>query len=192
MDNNLNFTNTQTFPLSKDIKKIKVGLGWDMIKQDENLEERFLKGDVVDLDLSCLQINQHKKIADTVSYRQLISGDGCIKHSGDNETGAGDGDDESITVDLYNLPSDINTLFFTVTAFSGQSFEYIDNAFCRLVDESHNQEIANYTLSTDGSHTAVIVMKLSRHGNEWTAEYLGETSHGRSIDALLPQIVTYL
>jgi tellurium resistance protein TerZ len=186
-------TNTlKIFSLPKEVKKISVGLGWDMLKEEDNLQARFLQGEAVDLDLSCLLIDDHKKIVDTVSYRQLLSKFGGVVHSGDNETGQGDGDDEVITVELNQLPSYIQTLIFTVTAFSGQSFQDIANAFCRVVDMSHNQELAMYSLSCNGIHTAVIALKVFRQGAEWAVQYLGDTADGHSAEALLPQIIKYL
>ena len=76
-----------------------------------------------------------------VYYGRLRSIDGAIVHTGDNLTGEGDGDDEVIKVDLTTLPAKIQYLAFTINSFRGQTFDQVDNAFCRLVNDANNQEI---------------------------------------------------
>jgi tellurium resistance protein TerZ len=113
-------------------------------------------------------------------------------HTGDNRTGDGDGDDEQIIVALNKVPANVKALVFTVSSFTGQTFDAIDNAFCRLVDSSNNNEVARYTLSSQGSHTAQIMAKVYRHNGEWKMHAIGENGNGRTIESLLPQIIIHL
>jgi tellurium resistance protein TerZ len=131
-------------------------------------------------------------VVDTVWFRQLKSKDGSIVHTGDNRTGDGDGDDEQIIVALDKVPANVKSLVFTVSSFTGQTFNAIDNAFCRLVDSSNNNEVARYTLSSQGSHTAQIMAKVYRHNGEWKMHAIGENGNGRTIESLLPQIIIHL
>ena len=114
-----------------------MGLGWDAVKK------RGLFGgtktQTIDLDASCLLFDGAGCLVDQVWFRQLSSKDGSIQHTGDNRTGAGDGDDESIIVDLLALSPAGRTLVFIVNSFTGQNFSQIENAFCRLDrrDERH-------------------------------------------------------
>lgn len=123
---------------------------------------------------------------------QLTSKDGSIRHSGDNRTGDGDGDDESITVDLNRIPANVKTLMFTVNSFTGQSFEKVENAYCRLINAQNNQEVAKFNLSCQGGHTALIVAKLYRHNGEWKMHAIGETAAGRTFHDLMPQMTAQL
>jgi tellurium resistance protein TerZ len=129
---------------------------------------------------------------DVVWFRQLKSRDGSITHTGDNRTGAGDGDDEQIIVDLRTVPPNVKSLVFTVNSFTGQNFSSVQNAFCRLFDTNSGKEIARYDLSVQGSHTAQIMAKLYRHNGEWKMHAIGENGTGRTFDDLMPLIVPHL
>jgi tellurium resistance protein TerZ len=129
---------------------------------------------------------------DVVWFRQLKSRDGSITHTGDNRTGAGDGDDEQIIVDLRTVPASVKSLVFTVNSFTGQNFSTVQNAFCRLFDTNSGKEIARYDLSVQGSHTAQIMAKLYRHNGEWKMHAIGENGTGRTFDDLMPLIVSHL
>ena len=131
------------------------------------------KGDDIDLDASVIVLDAAKNVLDTVSFSQLRSKDGSIKHDGDNLTGQGDGDDEVIHVDLTKLNPAAAFLVFTVNSFRGQTFNEVDNAVARLVDEAGNKEICKYTLAEQGSHTGVIMASLAK-----TSEGLKMTAHG--------------
>lgn len=115
-------------------------------------------------------------------------------HSGDNLTGAGEGDDEVIHVDLSQVPSNVQSIVFTISSFRGQTFEKsrVENAFCRLVDQSTNQQIAHYNLSAKGNYTALIIAKVYRHDGAWKMSALGETCNGRTLHEIVPHIVNYL
>ncbi len=172
-----------------------MGLGWDAKKTGGGLMKGMFSGgksDSIDLDASCVLFDDNNKVVDTVWFRQLKSRDGSIVHTGDNRTGDGDGDDEQIIVSLDKIPANVKSLVFTVCSFTGQTFESIENAFCRLVDSSNNNEVARYTLSAQGSHTAQIMAKVYRHNGEWKMHAIGENGNGRTIESLLPQITIHL
>ncbi|WP_374089419.1 TerD family protein [Methylomicrobium lacus] len=177
------------------LNKVIMGLGWDVKKAGGGLLKGVFGGGgavSIDLDASCVLFDEQKKIVDTVWFRQLKSKDGSVVHTGDNRTGAGDGDDEQIIVDLNKVPANVKSLVFTVNSFTNQTFDQVENAYCRLVDSGTNKEIARYTLSGQGSHTAQIMAKVYRHEGEWKMHAIGENGHGRTIDSLLPQITANL
>ncbi|MDP3010788.1 MAG: TerD family protein [Methylococcales bacterium] len=193
----LNLEKGQKISLSKEaggtLTKVTMGLGWDVAKKGGMLGGLFgSSGGSVDLDASCVMFDDTNKIIDTVWFRQLKSKDGSIVHTGDNLTGEGEGDDEQIIVDLSRVPSNVKALIFTVNSFTGQTFDTIESAYCRMVDSSNNKEIARYTLSGKGSHSAQIMAKLYRHNDEWKMHAIGENGFGRTIESLLPQIITHL
>jgi tellurium resistance protein TerZ len=177
------------------LSKVIMGLGWDAKKSGGGLLKGMFGGGgggSIDLDASCVLFDEQKKIVDTVWFRQLKSKDGSVVHTGDNRTGAGDGDDEQIIVDLNKVPANVKALVFTVNSFTSQTFDQVENAYCRLVDSATNKEIARYTLSAQGSHTAQIMAKVYRHEGEWKMHAIGENGHGRTIDSLMPQITANL
>jgi len=173
------------------LTKITMGLGWDAVKT-----KGFLgfggKTETIDLDASCVMFDESNKAVDIVWFRQLKSRDGSIVHTGDNRTGAGDGDDEQIIVDLRTVPPTVKSLVFTVNSFTGQNFSTVQNAFCRIFDTNSSKEIARYDLSVQGTHTAQIMAKLYRHNGEWKMHAIGENGNGRTFDDLMSQIIPHL
>jgi tellurium resistance protein TerZ len=99
---------------------------------------------------------------------------------------------QQIKIDLDNVPEHVKSMVFTVNSFSGQSFDQVEHAYGRIVDSSNDTEVPRYTLSAQGAHTAQIMAKLYRHDGEWEVQAIGENGFGRTIDALLPQIVIFL
>lgn len=176
------------------LRQVFLGLGWDTAKAGGLLGGIFGGGgDSIDLDASCVLFDENKQPLDTVWFRQLRSKDGSVHHSGDNLTGDGDGDDEVINVDLSRVPANVKTLVFTVNSFTGQTFDKVVNAFCRLVDSSTNQEVAKLNLSeVKGSHTAVIMAKIYRHNGDWKMHAIGENASGRTFHDLMPRILPHL
>ncbi|MFB9994541.1 TerD family protein [Deinococcus oregonensis] len=171
--------------------RVRMGLGWDAIKKKGFLG--FGGGQVaVDLDANALLFDAQGNLVDAVWFRQLQSKDGSIRHSGDNRTGAGDGDDETIEVDLARLPANVATVIFSVNNYTGQDFSQIENAYCRLVNIQGEKEIARYNLSAQGSHSAMILASLKRQGNDWTMTAIGATSRGRTYNDNLPDMRAYL
>ena len=171
--------------------KVTMGLGWDAIKK-KGLFGFGAKTESVDLDASCVLFDESNRPVDFVWFRQLKSRDGSIVHTGDNRTGAGEGDDEQIVVDLTRVPAGVKALVFTVNSFTGQNFSQVENAYCRIVDADNGQEVARYDLSVQGAHTAQIMAKLYRHNGEWKMHAIGENGSGRTFDDLMPQITPHL
>jgi len=195
----INLQKGQTISLSKEyggtLSKIVMGLGWDAEEIPLGKLQAKFGGEgpeAIDLDASCLTFDDQNKVVDIVYFGQLKSRDGSIVHTGDNRSGTGDGDDEQIKVDLDKVPAHVKSMVFTVNSFSGQTFDQVEHAYCRIVDSSNDTEVARYTLSAQGAHTAQIMAKLYRHDGEWEMQAIGENGVGRTIDALLPQIVIFL
>lgn len=202
----LNLEKGQKISLNKEagtsLSTIRMGLGWDTAQGGSSKKGGLLSGlfgggnsgsgDAIDLDASCLMFDEQGKLLDQVWFVQLLSRDGSIQHSGDNRTGAGEGDDETITVNLNQVPSQVKSLIFTVNSFRGQTFDKVANAFCRLVNAADNQEVARYNLSNQGTHTALIMAKLYRHNGEWKMHAIGEPSHGTTFDKMMPQIAPHV
>ena len=174
------------------LTRVAMGVGWDVAKPKGFFAKLSGGGGDVDLDASVLLFDAGKQLVDQVWFQQLASRDGSIVHSGDNRTGAGDGDDETITVDLTKLPATVQSLVFTVNSFLGDSFDRIDNAYCRVVDTTNGAELARYDLSGSGSHTGQIMAKLTRGGSGWDMKALGERTTGRTFHDMMGQITAAL
>lgn len=176
------------------LTKVRMGLGWDAAK----IVKKTLFGksktteQSIDLDASVVLFDAGGNVVDQVWWRQLKSKDGSVQHTGDNTTGAGEGDDESIIVDLVSVPGQVTTLVFVVNSFTGQTFEQIDNAFCRLVDSTTETELARYELTGSGSHNAQVMAKVTRDGSGWAMTAIGATANGKTFKDLLPAITPHL
>ncbi|GAA2424807.1 calcium homeostasis/redox stress adaptation protein [Streptomyces pulveraceus] len=152
---------------------VTVGLGWDV---------RTTTGADHDLDASALLCSEGGKVLSDlhfVFYNNLTSPDGSVQHTGDNLTGEGEGDDESINVDLSTVPSDVAKIVFPVSIHDaqsrGQSFGQVRNAFIRVVNRANGVELARYDLSEDAStETAMVFGELYRHGAEWKFRAVGQ------------------
>ena len=173
------------------LQKIFMGLGWDMMKKKGFLGSLLGSGSI-DLDASCLMYDNDKQLVDLVYFGHLTSNDKSVRHSGDNLTGEGEGDDEVIHVDLAAVPQTVQYLVFTVCSFQGQTFEQIDNAFCRLVDAAANREIAKYSISGGGQYTAMVMTKLYRHKGEWKMQAVGEYTNAKTAHDLVQPVAAML
>lgn len=189
----INLSKNQTIRLEKSpgvgLTRVFMGLGWDVAqsKPSGGFFGRLVGGgtdggDSIDLDASVIGYDASGREVDRVWFRNLRGFGGAINHSGDNRTGDGDGDDETISVDLTKLPSNVQTLVFTVNSFIGQTFDRVSNASCRLVDATNNKEEAKINLSAQGSHTGVILASIARDGNAWVMKALNTTCNGRTLD----------
>ena len=200
----VNLSKGQKISLEKEaggaLSQIKMGLGWDVAAAPQK-SGGFLgglfggggsAGGSIDLDASCIMLDANKQMVDAIWFGQLQSKDSSIQHTGDNRTGAGDGDDEVINVNLSRIPAHVQALVFTVNSFTGQTFATVNNAFCRLVNASNNSEVARYDLSAQGSHTALILAKIYRHNGEWKMHAIGETASGRTFHDLMPAILPHV
>lgn len=184
----LTLSKKQTISLEKTagsaLSSISLGLGWDPVKAGF-FGKLMGSSDEIDLDASCILLNSDLQKIDLVWFKQLKSTDGSIKHSGDNRTGDGDGDDETIHVDLQRLPAQVKHLVFTVNSFTGQNFEKVENAYCRIVNASNKSELARFNLSEKGSHTGIVMASLSRGNGDWEFKAIGTTTKGRTADDLV-------
>ncbi|GAA2554222.1 TerD family protein [Pseudonocardia hydrocarbonoxydans] len=169
---------------------VRMGLGWDAVRKRGLFGS---KSQSIDLDASALLFDASGALVDAVWFRQLRSKDGSVQHTGDNLTGAGEGDDESVIVDLTRLPPAISQIVFTVNSFTGQDFSQIENAFCRLVDETTDEELARYELSGSGRHNAQIMAKVGRAADGgWSMTAIGAIASGRTFQDLLPATAAHL
>lgn len=174
------------------LSAITLGVGWDVAKKGGFMGMFGGSGGDIDLDASCLAFNAGGQVVDQVWFGQLSSKDGSIRHSGDNLTGEGEGDDESIAIDLTRLPAKVETLVLTVNSFRGQTFEKVANAFGRVVDNSTGRELVRFDISDSGPHTGIILASVSRHGGEWTFKAIGERAAGRTVHDLVSPIVALI
>lgn len=166
---------------------IALGVGWDMVAAKGFFAKLGGGNESIDLDASCLLFDGSRNVVDVVWFQQLASKDGSVRHSGDNLTGEGDGDDETIAIDLTKLPTNVETLVLTVTSFRGQTFDKVQNAYGRVVDLSNNKELARYNISESGSYTGLILASLKRSGGEWIYRALGERAQGTQVENLVSQ-----
>jgi tellurium resistance protein TerZ len=186
--------------LAKDVesglRSIRFGLGWDERKSRGGFLGGLLGGGSggagIDLDASAVMFDAGGRKVDQVWFRQLKSRCGGIVHSGDNLTGEGDGDDEVITVDVERLAPTVQTVVFVVSSFRGDTFDKIENATARVVDDRTGREIARYDISGGGQHTGVIMASLSRRTGAWEVKAIGEPGQSRTFDDLLPQMAAHL
>jgi tellurium resistance protein TerD len=155
------------------LKDILVGLGWDV---------RATDGGDFDLDASAFLLKEDGKVrgdSDFIFYNNLRSPEGSVEHTGDNRTGAGEGDDEAIKIALDKVPQDVQKVSITVTIHDAearrQNFGMVSNAFIRIVNLAGNQEIARFDLSEDMStETAMVFGEVYRHSGEWKFKAVGQ------------------
>ena len=155
------------------LTKIIIGLGWDINKYDG--------GKDFDLDSSVFMLSPEGKVADDknfIFFNNPKSADGSVTHTGDNRSGAGDGDDEQIKVDLALVTSSVDKLTFGITIHEGkernQNFGQVSNAYVRVLNEATSEELIRYDLGEDFSvETAVVVGELYRNNTEWKFNAIG-------------------
>ncbi|WP_445492991.1 TerD family protein [Niallia sp. 03133] len=160
------------------LTKVVVGVGWDINKYDG--------GNDFDLDSSVFLLGENGKVTseqDFVFYNNTTGADGAVVHSGDNRTGAGDGDDEQVVIDLQAVPAAIQRITFTITIHDGearnQNFGQVSNSYVRILNEQNNEELIRYDLGEDFSiETALVVGELYRHNNEWKFSAIGSGYQG--------------
>ncbi|HEY9298831.1 TerD family protein [Microcoleus sp. FACHB-53] len=197
----INLQKGQRISLSKEapgLTKLMCGLGWDVSKRGGGgIFGAFSNTQDCDLDASVICLNSNDKWtnqANVVYFGNLSHSSGAITHLGDNLTGAGDGDDEQIIIDLSRLPSDITKLVFTVNIYNcvarKQDFGQVQNAFVRLVNVSNNQELARYNLSGTEymGMTGMIMAEIYKHNNEWKMAAIG---NGISVNGLGELLKSY-
>lgn len=155
------------------MKNVLIGLGWDARSTD---------GQYFDLDASAFMLAEDGKVrgdADFIFYNNLKSSDGSVMHTGDNRTGEGDGDDESLIIKLDLVPANVAKIVFVVTIHDAtarrQSFGQVAGAFIRIVNNDDRCEVARYDLTEDAStETAMLFGELYRHASEWKFRAVGQ------------------
>ncbi|PYI66829.1 stress protein [Arthrobacter livingstonensis] len=169
------------------LTKVRMGLGWDSAAPVKRGFFGTKKAAEIDLDASAIFFDAAGKAVDTVFFNQLQSKDGSTKHTGDNLTGEGEGDDETILVDLAGVSAAVTQIVFVISSYSRQTFNEVENAFCRLVDDSTagSPEVARFQLTDSGTHTAMIMAKVSREGSGWSFKAIGERANGRTVMDLI-------
>ena len=177
----INLSKGQKVDLTKGnpgLKKIMVGLGWDV--------NAFDTGADFDLDAAVFMLGTNGKCPtdkEFIFYSNLKHPSESVIHQGDNLTGEGDGDDEQIMVDLTKVPANIERIAFTVTIYDSdvrhQNFGQVSNAYIRLVDESTGVELIHYDLGEDFSiETAAVVGELYKNNGEWKFNAIGSGFQG--------------
>ncbi|MFS2293014.1 MAG: TerD family protein [Actinomadura sp.] len=155
------------------LNAVSVGLGWDL---------RTTTGADFDLDASALVLDASGKIITDrhfVFFNNLRTPDGSVVHSGDNTTGAGEGDDERLEVDFGAMPDAAERVAFAVSIYDadarGQSFGQVRNAYIRVLNRADGTEMARYDLTEDASmETAMVFGELYRHNGEWKFRAVGQ------------------
>lgn len=167
------------------LTSLLVGLGWDPVRQ----RGFFKKTPNIDCDASVLMLNAQDRLErkeDVVYFGNLTSSCGSVRHTGDNLTGEGDGDDEQIIVNLNNVPERIHKLLFVVNIYQcverRQDFGMMQNAFIRVVDHANRNELAHFNLTDDfAGRTALIPGEIYRHNGDWKFNAIGQATNDRSI-----------
>ncbi|WP_157571619.1 TerD family protein [Nocardioides alkalitolerans] len=181
----------QRVSLSKDggqaLTHVRMGLGWDPLRKKGVFGSREVD---IDLDASVVLFAGQQAV-DLAFYNNLVTRDGSVQHQGDNRTGEGDGDDETILVDLTRVPVHVDTLVFIVTSYTGQTFEQVQNAFCRLIDHSDG-ELARFTLAGGMPFTALVMAKFQRDGSGWKMQAIGEGITAKAPGEAIPQLTRFL
>ncbi|WSQ15449.1 TerD family protein [Streptomyces sp. NBC_01231] len=158
------------------LSQVKMGLGW----------EPAYRGKDIDLDASVIAYGPQRNHIDSCYFGKLSIVNGAIKHSGDNLTGEGGGDDEVIVVDLGRLPQEVTGLVFTVNSFTGQKFTEVAKAYCRLLDAATGEELVRFDLTNAEAQTGVMMAKLVRQfSGEWDMTAMGDFVKSRTVRGMV-------
>lgn len=188
----------QKISLTKESEKLNwvtIGLGWDEVpRKKAGLFTSKPKPIDCDASVILLQDGKYRKTEDLVYFGNLRHYSGTVQHTGDNLTGAGDGDDEQILVDLANIPQQYDKIVIVVNIFQAvqrnQHFGMIQNAFCRLVDGNKNIEMCRFNLTESYSNaTAMIFGEIYRHGDEWKFNAIGQGTSDPGLGELVNRYV---
>lgn len=192
----INLVKGQKIDLTKGtvgLTKLVVGLGWDPAESEaKGWFGSKKKVANIDCDASALLLDANGKLTskgNLVCFHNLISGCGSVKHSGDNLTGGGDGDDEQITIELSKVPSNVDKILVVVNIYQAeerkQDFGMIKSAFIRIVNSQNNQELIKFNLTDSyAGMTALITGEIYRHNGEWKFQAIGEGAHAAHISIL--------
>ena len=203
----------QGVSLKKDgrtLSQVTIGLGWDVVKPKGLLNRLLKKGEDYALDAICFMLNANGHVADLGTLGDgkptLVGGDivffnslqhksGAVKLTGDNRTGAGDGDDEQIIVNLSDIPDQYQRLVFIVAIYQGetrsQNFGGVENAYIRAVDKS-GAELARFDISGNTSFAAyhsITFAEVVRTDGSWEFKAIGNP---HETDSLVTHLKLYL
>lgn len=177
-----------------ELRRVMVGLGWDEVQQSRGFFAP--KPQDIDCDASAFICMNGRLMGtdDVVYFGNLTHRSGCVRHMGDNLTGAGEGDDEQIMVDLASLPSQYDKIIVVVNIYQAaqrrQHFGMIRNAFIRICDAETNQEILKYNLSENyNGMTAMVFGELYRHNGTWKFNAIGQATQDNSVGDLAKRFV---
>lgn len=191
----VNLKKGQKVDLRKDnggtLKNVMVGLGWDEVQKSSGLLSMFSGGKKdIDCDATAFVLQNGRLIdkSDMVYFGRLTHSSGCVRHMGDNLTGAGEGDDEQILVDLQGLPAAYDRIVFVVNIYQAkerrQHFGMIQNAFIRISDDT-GKELCRYNLSENYSNmTAMIFGEMYRENGSWHFNAIGAATKDNSVNEL--------
>ena len=161
------------------LSRVMVGLGWDEVKQRRGLFAR--KAEDIDCDAFAVLLKNGRLTDknDIVYFGNLTHYTGAVQHQGDNLTGAGDGDDEQIMIDLNSVPAEYDRVVLAVNIYKAferrQHFGMIENAFIRLVDARTGSEMCIYNLTENyANQTALLFGEVYRHNGEWKFNAVGQ------------------
>ncbi|MFF5272219.1 TerD family protein [Streptomyces sp. NPDC000133] len=176
----VNLQKNQTVSLVKGgrplLSQVKMGLGW----------EPAFRGKDIDLDASVIAYGPNRNHLDSCYFGKLSILNGAIKHSGDNLTGEGAGDDEVIVVDLGRIPPEATGLVFTVNSFTGQKFTEVAKAYCRLIDAASGEELVRFDLTGAEPQTGVMMAKLIKQfSGEWEMTAMGDFVKSRTVRGMV-------
>ncbi|MET8268851.1 TerD family protein [Streptomyces sp. NPDC005134] len=176
----VNLQKNQTVSLVKGgrplLSQVKMGLGW----------EPAFRGKDIDLDASVIAYGPNRNHLDSCYFGKLSILNGAIKHSGDNLTGEGAGDDEVIVVDLGRIPPEATGLVFTVNSFTGQKFTEVAKAYCRLIDATSGEELVRFDLTGAEPQTGVMMAKLIKQfSGEWEMTAIGDFVKSRTVRGMV-------
>ncbi|MBD3553443.1 MULTISPECIES: TerD family protein [Streptomyces] len=158
------------------LSRVRMGLGW----------EPAFRGKDIDLDASVIAYGPDRNHLASCYFGKLTILNGAVQHSGDNLTGEGAGDDETIMVDLGRLPAEATGLVFTVNSFTGQKFNEVAKAYCRLIDDASGEELVRFDLTGAEPQTGVMMAKLIRQfTGEWEMTALGEFVKSRTVRGMV-------
>lgn len=191
----INLSKGQKISLEKTapkLSRIALGLAWQPIDPKGFFGRIFNTSEAVDLDASCVCLDAQGKEIDVIWFRKLVSTDKAVRHSGDNRTDEGDGDDETLSVDLAGLDARIAVLMFTINSFSGQSFQRVRSSSCRLLNLQTREALAMFSLDAQGRHTALLMAALTRRGTDWEMSAIGEPGFGSTYRDLAGPIEAWI
>lgn len=195
----INLVKGQKIDLTKNnssLTSLLIGLGWDPVKKSNGFLGMFSSAPDVDVDASVFMLRNDKLVDknDLIFFGNLQSRCGGVRHTGDNLTGDGDGDDEQIIVELSRIPQDVNRLVFVTNIYEcvkrKQHFGMIKNAFIRVADNKTGVDIAKYNLSDDyNGFTGLIVAEVYRHNGEWKFAAVGQGTNDTGLGDMMRKYI---